>query len=96
MPRDFVPCLYHERIEAHPLSAEPALCCDVIELHAICDVQTHAPQVIIGTGSRQYTMRDTYSVAPQADLADTQRIGMRVLLRREIFRTFYAAMAALE
>ena len=97
MPRDFVPCLYHERVEPHPLTPDaPALCLDVIELFDICDLTTQQPDVVIGPNSRQYTMRDTYSVSPHADLTETQRIGMRVLVRQEIFRRFYADMAALE
>lgn len=72
MPREFVPCLYHERVEAH------------------------APAVVIGPNSHQYTWRDAYSVDPDARLTETQRIGMRVLLRQQLFRTFDAAMAVLE
>jgi hypothetical protein len=96
MPRDFVPCLYHERVLEHPLSGATALCCDVIELFDVCDVATREPGVVIGTCSHQYTWRDVYSVDPQADLTQTQRTSMRLLLRQQLFRTFEAAMAALE
>ena len=73
MPRDFVPCVYHERVEPHRLTPDaPALCLDVIELFDICDLTTQQPDVVIGPNSRQYTMRDTYSVSPHADLTETR------------------------
>jgi hypothetical protein len=97
MPRDFVPCLYREHVLEHPrLLDMPVLTCDVIELFDVCDVETHEPGAVLGLNSHQYTMRDTYSVSPHADLTETQRSGMRVLLRDQLFRTFYAAMTALE
>lgn len=86
MPRDFVPCVYHEREVEHPQTWATSVVCDVIELHQFCVLKTQAEDVLIGPDAHQITLRDE-EVAFQ-DVPER--------LRAPLFVHFYAAMAALE
>lgn len=81
MPRDFLPCLYTERVLPNAEDYGWVKRCQVIELFALSDVVTEKAGVLLSLNSHAFH-RDTKT--------DDERV------RQQLFRTFYAAMAALE
>lgn len=81
MPRNFVPCLYHERELYNWQDDSMQVRCEVTELCELSLLHTHEPVWIMGTDSH------AYFIDPQPGDEDA---------RARLFDTFYAAMAALE
>lgn len=82
MPRDFVPCVYHERDLYHIEREVVQRRLEVIDVVAASLLHTHEPVWLMTEDSRMF-----FIDPPEGDEAAA---------RGRLFDTFYAAMAALE
>lgn len=101
MPRDFVPCAYHEWETQDIVTQTWHRRYEAMEAFAVSDSETREPLLIVNGDSHVFHVGVTESALDRllwptlGQRYDAQRHIDRKA-RTELFRTFYAAMAALE
>ena len=96
MPRDFVPCMYHEWDMVNDVSK----CCyrryEVTEAFQMADRVTQEPFLTMTPDSHGSCVTTTQSLLDWITEPPTSREITRHTTRAFLFTDFYAAMAALE
>ena len=96
MPRDFVPCLYHERELYTQGSHQLHRRYEVTEGFVMADRVTQEPSVILSRDSHAYHVGVTFTTCEYAALPPAAHALFDRNERARLFDAFYAAMAALE